>query len=222
MKIRQSKYLINLGIVFSLVGSFYILFLQSPIGNDKISVQILFYLGLLVYQTRYFYLINLVKKNRVTFQLIEKQKNPILIDTIVGLFLFCALPVTLSFVNKKFNSHLDWKDITAIGLYLLGTMITLISESQRRKWKNQNINRLYQGGLFKYANHINYFGETLSFPTLCWLATGSTIILIIALTHQIIDFTFIQIPRQEEYLKKKYPMDFKKTANRKKLIPLIY
>ncbi len=68
----------------------------------------------------------------------KDKKNPILIDTIVGLFLFCALPITLAYVNKKFNSQLDWKDLTAIGFYLLGTMITLISESQRRKWKNKN------------------------------------------------------------------------------------
>ncbi len=222
IKIKQSKLIINIGIVLSLLTSIYILFFQELVCHKNIYVQLLFYLALLSYQIRYFYLINYTKKHRVTFQLIERQKNPILLDTFVGLFLFCILPIILSFVNKEFNSSFNWIDVIAFVIYLLGTIITLISENQRRKWKINNPKNLYQGGLFKYANHINYFGETLSFPAYCWLATGSTIVFMLILIHQIVDFVFIQIPKQEKYLNDKYPMDFPKIANKKKMIPFIY
>ncbi len=220
--LKQSKLIINIGIIISLPICWYILFLEDLANSEEMYVHMLFYFTLLFYQIRYFYLINFVKKQRVTFQLIEKQKRPILLDTFVGLFLFCIMPIILAIINKKFNRQFNESDIIAVAIYLLGTFITLVSESQRRKWKIKHPNTLYQGGLFKYANHINYFGETLSFPAFCGLATGSVIVFILILAHQIIDFVFMQIPKQEKYLKNKYPMDFEKMANRKKLIPLIY
>lgn len=222
MKIQQSKLIISLGIVFSLVGVFYFLFLHKLNAPKIIIVEILFYSVLVVYQLRYFFLINFVKADRVTFQLIEKQKRPIILDTLVGLVLFCAFPFVLAIVHKTFNHHIDMSDIIAVMIYLVGTMITLISEFQRRKWKVSHANKLYRGGLFKYANHINYFGETLSLPAFFWLATGSEIIFFLTLAHQIIDFAFVQIPKQEKYLRTKYPKDFEKIAYQKKLIPKIY
>ncbi len=222
IKIKQSKFIISIGIVLSLLTSIDILFFQELICHEDIYVQLLFCLTLLIYQIRYFYLINFVKKHSLTFQLIEKQKNPILLDTLVGLFLFCVLPIILSVINRKFNSSFNWIDVVSFVIYLLGTIITIVSESQRRKWKIKNPNNLYRGGLFQYANHINYFGETLSFPAYCWLATGSIIVFILMLIHQIVDFIFIQIPQQEKYLSDKYPMDFSKIVNKKKIIPFIY
>ncbi len=221
-KIKQSKSVINIGIVLSLLISVYILFFQQIKYNKDIYVQFLFFLALLFYQIRYFYLINFVKKDRVTFQLIEKQKNPIFLDTFVGLFLFCVFPIVLAVVNKNNNSYFNWIDILSFFIYLVGTIITLISENQRREWKIKNPNKLYQGGLFKYANHINYFGETLSLPAYCWLATGSIIVFILMFIHQVVDFVFIQIPKQEKYLGHKYPIDFEKIINKKKLFPFIY
>jgi len=168
------------------------------------------------------HLINVSKKGRVTFQLIEKQKNPILLDTLAGVFLFSLLPFILAILNVNFNTQLDGYDLIAFTLYATGTLITLISERQRKQWKLNNPNSLYKNGLFKYANHINYFGELLSFPSLCWLATGNVIVFAAVLIHQIIDFSFVQIPRQEKHFKKKYPQDFQEIMKRKKLIPMIY
>ncbi len=219
-KIKLSKCIISTGMVFSLLAGAYVLFFREMEGRR--IVPVLFYSMLLVYQARYFYLINFAKKGRVTFQLIEKQKYPVFLDTFVGVFLFGILPVILAFVNKKFNDFFTWDDIAATFVYLFGTVVTLAAEAQRRKWKTKNPGSLYQNGLFRYANHINYFGEMLSFPAFCWLASGSFIVFALVLAHQVIDFVFVQIPKQEKYLKEKYPVDFPKIANRKKLIPFIY
>ncbi len=218
--IKLSKLIINSGIVLSLFVGVYILFFREPVNNK--DIHLLFYLVLLIYQARYFYLINFVKKQRVTFQVMEKRKRPILSDTVAGLLFFCVVPIFWIFIHKKFNAYLDWTDGIAAVIYILGTLITLVSESQRRKWKIQYPNTLFKSGLFKYANHINYFGETLSFPAFCWVATGSIIVFVAVVVYQIIDFALIQIPKQEKYLKNKYSKDFSEIANRKKLIPFVY
>ncbi len=222
MKTKLSKLIISSGIAISLVFAIYTFFLKEPEDFEMNYPQILFFLALFIYQLRYLYLINYLKKNKVTFQLIEKLKEPLFLDTLIGLFLFCILPIGLILLNEHFNSMLDWTDITAFIIYLSGTSITLISEKQRKDWKEKNNNSLYQDGLFKYANHINYFGETLSFPSFCWLASANIFVFIAVILHQLIDFIFIQIPKQEDYLKRKYPDDYAKTLHRKKLIPMIY
>lgn len=222
MTLHQSKFIINIGIVISLVVSFILLFASETISREVNPVHILYFSALIIYQARYFYLINFLKKEKPTFQLIEKQKRPVILDMIVGILLFCLMPIVLTLINKKFNTELRGGDITAFSLYIFGTTITLISEYQRRKFKKHNAGRLFKGGLFRYANHINYFGETLSFPAFCWLASGSIVVFVLILIHQILDFTYMQIPRQENYLKNKYAEDFNEIIHRKKLIPWIY
>jgi protein-S-isoprenylcysteine O-methyltransferase Ste14 len=222
MKTKLSKLVISSGIAISLAFAIYTFFMKEPGNYEKKYPQILFFMAMLIYQLRYFYLINYLKKNKVTFQLIEKLKKPLFLDTLIGLFLFCILPIGLVLLNEHLNSMLDWTDITAFFNYLSGTAITLISEKQRKDWKQKNNNSLYQGGLFKYANHINYFGETLSFPSFCWLASANIFVFLAVVLHQLIDFIFIQIPKQEDYLKRKYPDEYAKTLHRKKLIPMIY
>lgn len=222
MKLRHSKLIISLGITISLALAIFTFFLRDPGNYSEKYPQVLFFCALVIYQIRYFHLIHVLKKDKVTFQLIERQSNPIFLDTIVGLFLFCMLPVFLIYVNENFNSTLGWSDIVAFMIYCIGTAITLISEKQRKDWKKINVGTLYQGGLFRYANHINYFGETLSFPSFCWLATGNIIVFLVVIMHQLIDFIFIQIPKQEAYLKSKYPNGYANTMGRKKLIPMIY
>lgn len=205
--------------LFSLIVSYVLLFNDI---SDVSYVHILYYIALLIYQTRYFYLINFQKKQKVTFQLIEKQRNPILLDTFIGLFLFSVIPILLSYINKRFNTELNYGVFVIFILYLFGTFITLVSEMQRRNWKENHKEGLFKDGLFKYANHINYFGETLSFPAFCWLSSGSVVIFIIVFIHQIVDFIFIQIPKQEKYLQNKYLQDFDEIKDRNKLIPWIY
>ena len=49
-------------------------------------------------------------------------------------------------------------------LYGFGTWLNVYPEWQRYQWKQLgNHGKLYRGGLFDFARHINYTGEILSF-----------------------------------------------------------
>ena len=52
-------------------------------------------------------------------------------------------------------------DILGISLFLFGSCINTLADYQRFSWKRktENKGRLYTSGLFKYAMHINYFGN---------------------------------------------------------------
>jgi hypothetical protein len=99
----------------------------------------------------------------------------------------------------------------------------MISEYQRKKIKQTNPEANYRlHGLFKYAICINYFGETLALPSLFYLSSGSIIIFVVIMAQQVLDFSFVQIPRQVTYIKKNYPDEADKILSQKKLIPFIY
>ena len=230
MTIRTSKTIINLGLLFSLSLSAIFLFTDFDIfrnerENYQIANRLLFFLALSTFQLRFFYLINFVKKNSTTHQVVSRLRNPFLKDALAGIFLYFILPLVLTFLNIYFNQSLNFWYYALFLLYLFGTSVTLISEYQRRKWKadNKMKDKLYTEGLFKYSRYINYFGETITQPSLWFLATGIWWISSIALLYQLYDFLFVHIPKQEKYLLKKYGEDFKEISiNIKKLIPFIY
>ena len=230
MTIKTSKAIINLGLLFSMSLSAILLFTDFNLinigkENYQISNRLLFFLALFIFQMRFFFLINFIKKNSTTHQVIGRLKNPYVADALTGLFLFCLLPLVLTFLNIYFNQSLNYWYLILFILYIFGTSITLISESQRRKWKLENSakSKLYTEGLFKYARYINYFGETISQPALWFIATGVWWMSLIALLYQLYDFSFVHIPKQEKYLLEKYGGDFKEISiYRKKLIPFMY
>ena len=230
MTLKTSKKIITLGILFSLSLSVILLFTDINILNIgketyQISNRLLFFLALFVFQMRFFYLINYIKKDSTTHQVIGRLKNPNQADALTGVLLYCILPFFLTFLNINFNQSLNYWSFLFLLIYLFGTSITLISEYQRRKWKidPSTKTKLYNGGLFKYARYINYFGETISQPALWYLATGVWWISLIALLYQLYDFSFVHIPKQDTYLLKKYGEAFKKISTSiKKLIPFVY
>ena len=230
MTVKTSKIIINIGLLFSLILSATLLFTDFNIlsigrENYHISNRILFFLALFIFQIRFFYLINFVKKKSTTHQVVGRLKNPYLADALTGIFLFCLLPLVLTFLNIYFNQSLNYWHYVFFLLYLVGTSITLISEHQRRKWKvkNKTKDELYTKGLFKYARYINYFGETISQPSLWFLATGIWWISLIAFLYQLYDFSFVHIPKQEKYLLDKYGENFQKISKTiNKFIPFIY
>ena len=121
------------------------------------------------------------------------------------------------------TAPLDFYDIIPICLFVLGSYFNTISEYQRKRFKGkeENKGKLYTEGLFKYSQHINYFGDfvwilgfalmtrnffALIFPIFCFLG-----------------FVFINIPMLDKYLEEKYKNEFiewNKTT--KKFIPFIY
>ncbi len=54
-------------------------------------------------------------------------------------------------------------DVLAVVLFVAGGVLNTGSELQRRAFKArpENRGRLYTGGLFRLARHVNYFGDTL-------------------------------------------------------------
>jgi steroid 5-alpha reductase family enzyme len=89
------------------------------------------------------------------------------------------------------------------------------------KEKEDNKGKLYTEGLFKYAQHINYFGDfvwILGFA----LMTRNIWALIMPL-FCFLGFLFINIPMLDKYLEEKYQNEFIAWQQKtKKFIPFIY
>ncbi|MFD1418411.1 methyltransferase family protein [Companilactobacillus keshanensis] len=108
-------------------------------------------------------------------------------------------------------------------LFIAGSLINTTSELLRKPFKDnpRNKNKLYTGGLFKYAIHINYFGDILWVLGLA-LTTCNWWGLIIPLLLLCM-FVFIYIPNADKYLQKHYGQAFVNYhRNTKELIPFIW
>ncbi len=121
------------------------------------------------------------------------------------------------------DKPLDWVDGVAVLIFLAGSAINTTSELLRNKWKKdaRNKGKLYTGGLFKYATHINYFGDIVwvcGFALLTrdvWSALVPVFLFLM--------FVFLNIPEHDRYLRAKYGDGFAAYEEKtKKLIPFIY
>lgn len=118
---------------------------------------------------------------------------------------------------------IDGIDIFAIALFISGAVLNSGGEILRDKWKKDLANRgkLYTGGFFKYARHINYFGDILwvtayAIATRNWYATAIPVFIFCF-------FAFYNAPKLDAYLNGKYGKDYSAYAQRTKmLIPFIY
>ena len=114
-------------------------------------------------------------------------------------------------------------EMIGVLLYLSGSYINTLSETTRHTWKlkAENKGRLYTGGLFRLAMHINYFGDIVLFTGFAMIAQRPGMYLIpLAMT---LNFLFNIIPLLDRYLEKKYGDEFRDYSRKtKKLIPLIY
>jgi protein-S-isoprenylcysteine O-methyltransferase Ste14 len=115
--------------------------------------------------------------------------------------------------------------VAAIGglLYLFGSYLNTGSEYLRHIWKSkpEHQGRLYTGGLFRYATHINYFGDEVLFTGYA-LITGSSWAFVIPVV-MVAGFLFVNMPMLDAYLQQKYGADFGEYSRRtKKFIPYFY
>jgi protein-S-isoprenylcysteine O-methyltransferase Ste14 len=114
-------------------------------------------------------------------------------------------------------------DFIGIGLFVAGSWINSQADYQRYLWKKrpENTGHLYTKGLFKYAMHINFFGDTVMFVGYAMVSrNGMSFIPVLAI---FLNFIFVQIPRLDDYLEQRYGEEFTGYASRtKKLIPFIY
>ncbi|MBB3131188.1 protein-S-isoprenylcysteine O-methyltransferase Ste14 [Paenibacillus rhizosphaerae] len=139
------------------------------------------------------------------------------------LFAFAVYYMGFTVLGGIRDKPLDGVDGVALFLFFAGSLINSLSEWLRDRWKKiaQNQGKLYTGGLFKYAIHINYFGDVVwvcGFAILTRnLWSGLVPILLLSM------FVFQNIPVHDRYLRKKYGVAFEDYEKKtKKLVPFIY
>lgn len=115
--------------------------------------------------------------------------------------------------------------VTALGatLYLAGSFLNTASELQRKRWKerSENAGHLFTGGLFRYAMHINYFGDVVLFTGFA-LITGRAWTLLVPLL-MLAGFLFFNIPELDRHLRTHYGAEFETYASRtRSFAPFLY
>ncbi|WP_167630301.1 DUF1295 domain-containing protein [Listeria valentina] len=133
---------------------------------------------------------------------------------------YIGFPLFAIYHHSSFNMSMY---LIGIALFLIGSFINTTSELLRKPFKDDPANKgkLYTGGLFKYAIHVNYFGDVLwaagfALVTLNWWAMIIPVFLLLL-------FKFSYIPNADKYLRGKYGKQFEAyQKNTKKLIPFIW
>jgi steroid 5-alpha reductase family enzyme len=115
--------------------------------------------------------------------------------------------------------------VTGLGvaLYAVGSFLNTGSELQRKWWKQrpENAGRLFTGGLFRLAVHINYFGDELLFTGYA-LITGRAWALLVPLL-MLAGFLFFNIPELDRHLRAHYGAEFDAYARRtRSFVPFPY
>jgi len=137
-----------------------------------------------------------------------------------------SMPWIFPYIAYKSGDHIGtigWMEIMGVLLFLTGSFLNTASEYFRFSWKQkkENTGHLYTGGLFKYARHINYFGDIVLFGGFA-LVAHQIQLLIIPISMAFI-FVVILIPLKESYLKDKYGNEYLSYAtNTKMLVPLLF
>lgn len=114
-------------------------------------------------------------------------------------------------------------ELVGVVLFVLGSYLNTGAEYQRYRWKQRAVNqgRLYTKGLFRYAMHINYFGDSLTYLGLA-LITLELVPLFVCFGI-VANFLVLQIPKLDKHLAQKYRSEFRAYAGEtKKFIPFIY
>ena len=167
-------------------------------------------------------LIIYVIRLQVTVWIFQKRKwtwsETVTITILMSIVLYAFASVGGS--NKQVVGAVE---IIGILLYLSGSYINTHSEYYRHVWKLQEKNRgrLYTERLFRYAMHINYFGDIVLFTGFAMITHRFSMLVIPSIMT--LNFVFIIIPSLDRYLEKKYGTEFRDYAQKtKKLIPWIY
>lgn len=187
------------------------IFGRPEITSAFISRIIIFSCGLLYFIRQIFTLFVLIKREVPWSEVFG-----------VGFFIAIIqiLFAILTIYNKEKFSSVDW---ILIGIVIFGSYLNSGSELQRMIWKKkkENKGKLYTDGLFKYAMHINYLGDTILFSGFAFL-TGSIWAFLVPVFITL-GFIFYHIPELDKYLNEKYKEQFVEYKNKtRKFIPWIY
>lgn len=146
-------------------------------------------------------------------------KEPMYVD---GALMICAFNTILNSMNTLSASVVDdnptWTASTvmvAVPLYVAGILIELVSEIQRKRFKDdpKNEGKPYSGGLFGYARSINYFGYTIWRAAFA-LASGGWIWGAVVAVGFAKDFGSRAIPVMDRYCGERYGMQWEQVKKR--------
>ncbi|WP_438941202.1 methyltransferase family protein [Lysinibacillus parviboronicapiens] len=189
--------------------AYYLLF----IANQKSAISIGLFIALLITTLRLTAMMFIWLPRGISWQ------EAIMNSAAFGIY-YLGFPILMIIGNPKANLTLL---IIGWVLFLGGSILNTVSELLRKPFKDNPANKgkLYTGGLFKHAIHINYLGDCIWVLGLA-LISNNMYSLLIPL-GLIFVFIFGYIPKSDDYLQNKYGEQFtaykKKT---KKLIPFIW
>ena len=208
-------------IIITLLGTLWLLFAEYVTSNTWLREYQLYgdpLRRILLASCLIIYVIRL----QVTVWIFQKRKwtwsETVTITILMSIVLYAFASVGGS--NKQVVGTVE---IIGILLYLSGSYINTHSEYYRHIWKleEKNRGRLYTEKLFRYAMHINYFGDIVLFTGFAMITHRFSMLVIPSIMT--LNFVFIIIPSLDRYLEKKYGAEFRHYAQKtKKLIPWIY
>jgi steroid 5-alpha reductase family enzyme len=140
---------------------------------------------------------------------------------IIGGLVFYQLGFALSGAAQ--SALIDPIDYIAIGVFIIGSFLNTGSEFQRKLFKDkpENKGKLYTGGLFRFARHINYFGDSVW--TVGWALMTRNWFGAIMPIFCTLSFVFANIPTLSKYLEERYKEQYREWTRRtKKFIPFVY
>jgi protein-S-isoprenylcysteine O-methyltransferase Ste14 len=210
---------------------------QSPSLGSKLMLVSLTLLGV-IFSTTFLYAND--KVDSTCCILLFFCSSVFYIRLVVCLFLFvkrkvswvegCAVGTLYGFLIYMFSfwgslhSNSSFTiEITGVLFFIFGSFINSLSDYQRYIWKKkpQNKERIYTQGLFKYAMHINFWGDTVMFIGYAFVTQN--IMSFIPVAAIALNFVLIQIPQLDKYLLKQYGAEFIEYAGKtNKYIPFIY
>ncbi len=141
---------------------------------------------------------------------------------VVGVWLL-IIYLTLAFTTVSNSRPFGVWGWIGVVLFLEGSFINTFSEFQRLRFRKRPENRgkLYTGGLFSFATHVNYTGD-IEWAIGAALIAGhwAAGVIPVAMTAM---FVLVHIPRLDAHLAAKYGQDFERyRESTSKLIPWIY
>lgn len=128
-----------------------------------------------------------------------------------------TLAFSLAAINPTWSSDLFY---ISIPIYVVGILVETFSEVQRKAFKDDSRNKgkLYSGGLFSFARHINYFGYMI-WRSAFAAAAGGAVWGVLAAAFFAYDFCNRSIPVLDHYFTRKYGVKWEEV---KKKVPYAF
>lgn len=186
------------------------LHIQNELGNPERRI-IIFSFNIIIFP-RLAYMIIFLLKRKIPWE-----------ESISVPFAFAVYFIGFPLFVLSVSAPIDGLDYFAIILFVIGCTLNTGGEFMRANWKKNpaHIGKIYTGGFFKYARHINYFGDILWVTAYALITKNPYASIIPVLLFCL--FAFYNAPKLDKYLRSKYGKGYDEYAeNTKMLIPYIF